>query len=166
MKELKQVLAEALKNKDEFKQVMHILAETKKKDKGFDYRVSYDAIGDVTAIVWQNKVMRGHCKWLLDVLMLDVMKRQQNSVDFPYCGVALLTGEKKVALGSESIMVEEMIPAYVFVVRSTFEMANIPLSMCKVIFGDGIMSTSLLKELGIENTCKLILDKHHLVEID
>ena len=36
----------------------------------------------------------------------------------------------------------------------------------KDYFGDGIMSCNLLKRVGIEDTCSLILDRYHLLEVD
>jgi len=43
-------------------------------------------------------------------------------------------------------------------------MAGISPSVTKIIFGDGAHSLVLLKELGIEKTCNLILDQKHLLD--
>ena len=111
--------------------------------------------------------MRGHCQeGLLDVVMLDMMKRQQNSADWPYCGPVLITGENKVACGAEAIVLTEDIDSYVYIMSGIYEMSGVHRSATKVIFGDGILSMNILRRLGIENSCKLILDRKHLMSFD
>jgi|GEM_PF-4980773 len=166
-KQLKAMLRESLsQHGDELQQIVTLLQKAYAEDDGFDYRIGRDTLGNVTAIVWQDGIMRGHCTRLLDVVMLDMMKRQQNSIDWPYCGPVLITGENKIATACEAIIVTESIDAYAFVMNATYEMSGVDRSVTKCIFADGIMSISLLKKLGIEDSCSLILDKYHLIEVD
>jgi len=165
--QLNVMLRESLSQEgNDLKQILSLLERARMEDDGFDFRIGRDILGNVTAIVWQDGIMRGHCTRLLDVVMLDMMKRRQNSIDWPYCGPVLITGEKKIATACEAIMVTESIDAYVFVMNSVYEMSGIDRSVTKCIFADGIMSVSLLRKLGIEGTCNLILDRYHLVEVD
>lgn len=165
--QLKVMLREALSQQgDDLKKIVTLLESARNKDPAFDFRIGRDAVGDVTAIVWQDGIMRGHCSRLLDVVMLDMMKRRQNSIDWPYCGPVLITGEKKIATACEAIIVTESIDAYVFVMNSTYEMSGVNRSVTRCIFADGIMSVSLLRRLGIEDSCNLILDRYHIVEVD
>ena len=111
--------------------------------------------------------MRGHCQsGILDVVMLDMMKRQQNSSDWPYCGPVLITGENKVTCGAEAIVLSEDVNTYVYIMNSMYEMSGVCKSVTKNIFGDGIMSARLLIQLEIEKTCNLILDRYHLLNVD
>jgi hypothetical protein len=165
--QLNVMLRESLSQEgNDLKQILSLLERAHMEDDGFDFRIGRDILGNVTAIVWQDGIMRGHCTRLLDVVMLDMMKRRQNSIDWPYCGPVLITGEKKIATACEAIMVTESIDAYVFVMNSVYEMSGVDRSVTKCIFADGIMSVSLLRKLGIEGTCNLILDRYHLVEVD
>ena len=164
---LRVLLREALNQGKEMDQILSLLQRTKEVDPGFDYRVARDSYGKVTAIVWQDRIQRGNCKNLLDVVMLDMMKRQQNSVDWPYCGPVFISGhEHSIALGAEAILITESIDAYVFVMNATYEMSGVDRTVTRVIFADGIMSLTLLRKLGIENTCNLVLDRYHLVDVD
>ena len=164
---LKTMLREALsKDGNDLKKIVTLLQNTRDEDPAFDFRIGRDTLGNVTAIVWQDGTMRGHCSRLLDVVMLDMMKRRQNSIDWPYCGPVLITGEKSITTACEAILVTESIDAYVFVMNATYEMSGVDRRVTKCIFADGIMSASLLRKLGIEDSCNLILDRYHILEVD
>ncbi|EJK64535.1 hypothetical protein THAOC_14723, partial [Thalassiosira oceanica] len=86
-------------------QIVALLSRLKEEDPAFDYRISWDARRKAKVFVWQDGVMRKHCQdGLCDVFMLDMMKRQQNSADWPYCGPVLITGENKAVCGCEAIL--------------------------------------------------------------
>lgn len=98
---------------------------------------------------------------------LDSMKRQQNSLYWPYFGPALLDGDNKIRLGCEAIMCTERLECYQFVVEAMYEMApSASMADIRIIFGDGIMEESLLVRLGIQGTCHLGYDQYHLLHID
>ncbi|EJK69126.1 hypothetical protein THAOC_09653, partial [Thalassiosira oceanica] len=70
--------------------------------------------------------MRKHCQdGLCDVFMLDMMKRQQNSADWPYCGPVLITGENKAVCGCEAIVISEDSESYIFVMNSLYDMSGV-----------------------------------------
>ena len=166
-KQLRDMLRKALLEGKELDQIVCLLYQIKESDNTFDFRYGKDANGNITCVVWQDGIMRGHCQeGLLDVVMLDMMKRQQNSADWPYCGPVLITGENKVACGAEAIVLTEDIDSYVYIMNGIYEMSGVHRSATKVIFGDGILSTNILRRLGIENSCKLILDRKHLMSFD
>ena len=109
--------------------------------------------------------MHGHSKRLLDVVMLDMMKRQQNSANWCYCGPCGITGEKKVACFVEAILITKEHQACVFIIDSLYEMSGVDRSVTKLIFGDGIMSNNRSEKLGISEFCNLIMDVFHLLEL-
>ena len=165
--ELKLMLKEALEKGKETDQIVALLSRLKEEDPAFDYRISWDARRKAKVFVWQDGVMRKHCQdGLCDVFMLDMMKRQQNSADWPYCGPVLITGENKAVCGCEAIVISEDSESYIFVMNSLYDMSGVSRDETKIIFGDGIMSTNLLTALGIDKTCNLILDRYHLKKVD
>jgi len=164
-KQLGVMLSEALEEGEEIDHILRFFEDAKSADECFDYRVARDHVGKVWAICYQNGNMRGHC-WdgLLVAIMLDMMKRQLNSANWPYCGPIMLTGETKIACACEAIVFLETTDAYIWIMKSIYDMAGILLSVTKIIFGDGAHSVVLIKELGIEKTCNLILDQKHLLD--
>ena len=102
----------------ELDQIIYLLHQTKELDPGFDYCIGHNNFRDATAIVWQESVMHGHAKLLLDVVMIDMMKRQHNSVNWCYRGPCGITGENKVACFVEAIVIAEEHQAYVFIMNN------------------------------------------------
>ena len=109
--------------------------------------------------------MRVHAKLLLDVVMLDMMKSQQNSDNWCYCGTCGITVENKLAFFVEAIVISEEHQSYVFIMNALYEISGVDRSVTKLIFGDGIMSNNILEELGISESCNLIMDVFHLLEL-
>ena len=66
----------------------------------------------VGGYIWQTPAMRANWEDFGDVVFLDMMKRQQNSVHWPYVSLALLDGQKKVRLAAEAIVIGESLDAY------------------------------------------------------
>ena len=165
--ELKIILREALEKGKELDQIISLLTQSRARDPAFDFRVAKNKRGKIVGILWQDGMMRGHCQGgLLDVVMLDMMKRQQNSADWPYCGPILITGENKIACACEAIVLSEGTSYYSWIMNSVYDMSGVDRSVTKIIFGDGIHSDNLLRQLNIEDTCNLIFDRYHLMEVD
>jgi hypothetical protein len=82
--------------------------------------------------------------------------------------MAMLSGEKKVCVASEAIVFSETIDAYAWMIRATVEMTpSVRLCDTKVIYGDGILGGGkLLEQLGIQTTCRVVLDHQHLLSDD
>ena len=120
----------------ELDQIISLLHQTKELDPVFDYSIGYNKFGYATAIVWQDSVMLGHAKLLLDVVMIDKTKRQQNSANWCYCGPCGITGDKKIACFVEAIMIAEEHQDYVFIMNSLYEKSGVDRSVTKLIFGD------------------------------
>ncbi len=68
---------------------------------------------------------------------------------------------------AESIICSKRLDVYYFVVLAAFHMAKVDKEITKITFGDVItMGDSLLKDLGIADTCKLCHDEYHLIMED
>jgi hypothetical protein len=133
-------------------------------DPSFTFRIAHASDGSVCGYVWQTATMRADWEDYGSVIFLDAMKRQLNSIYWPYIGPCILDGYRKVAVVCESICIAEKIMAYAWIMRMLASMGpRRQLSRVSVIYGDGIFAgDSLLKILEIENTCKLCQDTYHL----
>lgn len=166
-RELEIMLSDALEKGKELDQIICLLSQAKARDPAFDFRVAKNKTGKIVGLCWQDGIMRGHCQGgLMDVVMLDMMKRQQNTADWPYCGPILITGENKIACACEAIVLSEGTSYYSWIMNSVYDMAGVDRSETKIIFGDGIHSNNLLRQLNIEDTSNLIFDRYHLIEVD
>jgi hypothetical protein len=65
----------------------------------------------------------------------------------------------------EAIVLSEQVESYVWMIRAAVDMTpGFELSNLKVIFGDGILAgETLLHQLGITQSCRIVLDRHHLL---
>jgi hypothetical protein len=78
--------------------------------------------------------------------------------------IALLSGEKRVCITSEAIIISERVDAYAWMILATVEMTpGFELSDIKVIYAYGIHAgETLLQLLGILMNCRIVLDHQHL----
>ena len=164
-KHLHTMLLEALEKGKEVDQIIIFLAKAKYSDNFFDYRVFYDTDKNISGVFWKTGTMRQHCKdGLLDVIMLDMMKCQINNANWPYFGPVMITGENVVVSACEDIFISETLAAYAWIMNNICYMLGLPCSVTELVFGDGMLSANLLKDLGIQHTAKLILNQYHLKE--
>ena len=161
-KKLNAMLMEALENGEEIDHVLRFFNDARSTDVGFDFRVARNKQNKPWGICWQTGTMRAHCQeGLLDVIMFDMMKRQINS-PWPYCGPIMLTGKNKIVCACEAIVFSETTNAYRWIMECIYDMSGVNRSATKLVFGYGIHSAKLLKELRIDWTANLILDQKHL----
>ena len=164
-KQLRTMLVEALEKGKEVDQIISFLAKAKSAGNFFGYRVSYNTDGNILGVFWKTGTMRQHSKGgLLDVIMLDMMKRQIKSANFPYCVPVMMTGKNGLVCACEAIVISENLSAYAWIMNSIYSMSGLPCSVTKLVFGDRMPSANLLKDLGIEHMAKLILYQYHLKE--
>lgn len=163
-------LRETLNSEDSSDAVLmeNLLETLHRKDPGFTYKIAYAADGSRCGYVYMTPLMRRNFELYGSVLFLDAMKRQQNSVYWPYIGPVSLDGDGRVVLCGESIICSERVDAYAFVVDAILEMApRRSRESIDILFGDGILSGgSLLTKLRINDSCKIVLDAYHLLEVD
>ena len=99
--------------------ITSVLAKAKSADKLFDYRVSYETDGNILGVCWKTGKMRQDCKdGLLDVIILDMMKRLINSANWTYCVTVMMTVENVVVCDCESIFISDTLAAYAWNMNS------------------------------------------------
>ena len=76
----------------------------------------------------------------------------------------MITGKTVVVCACEAIVISETLAAYTWIMNIIYSMSGLPCSVTELVFGNGILSANLLKDLGIQNTAKLILNQYHLKE--
>jgi hypothetical protein len=163
-----ELLKEALADRNDLHQITNYLNSLEACDRTFTYRIGYAADGTATGFIWQTGVMRKDFELYGDVLFVDRLGQSLNDKGWPLITIAMLDGQRKVCLPCETLAITKSIDSYAWTIRMIHEMApGRKLSDIKIIFADGIMAgETLLAKLGIDATCKLVLDHHHLLSED
>ena len=142
-----------------------LLKKMHEADPAFTYRVDRDDNGCPSGVVWQTPQMRANFERYGCFISIDAMKRQQNSLHWPYIGPVVLDESKTVAVIAESIVLGERMDAYHFVLDSIFQMApKRKRSEVSIIASDCFVNESLLEDLGISGSCRLMWDHYHILE--
>jgi hypothetical protein len=156
---------EALKSEQGVAQIekyLHLLATC---DSSFQWRHANDASGRPTGYVWKTGVMRKDVQLYGLTLFVDRLGRPLNNKGWPLLTIALLSGEKRVCIASEAIIISERVDAYAWMILATVEMTPaFELTDIKVIYADGIHSGETL--LGNRMNCRIVLDHQHLLSGD
>ena len=76
-------------------------------DPGFTHRVCYDIDGAPTGAVWMTLQMRSHYEPFGNFISIDAMKRQLNSLNWPYIAPVILDKNKTIAVIAKSIICAE-----------------------------------------------------------
>jgi hypothetical protein len=90
-----ELLNEALLEGNDGANAEKFLRSLKTKDPQFNYRIAKDDLGATCGYCWQTPVMRADLEQYDGIIFLDAMKRQQNSVYWPYIGPVVIDGDKK-----------------------------------------------------------------------
>lgn len=146
-------------------EAIRYLDELKIPNPGLDYRIKLDSHGRPEAVCYILPEMRQDLLRFGDSLFLDSQKRQFNSMNWPYIAPCVKDQDMKVRVVCESICVEESTRMYSWVVKMLNEMEpRFQLSNIRFIFGDQGITQSLLETLGIDQSCTLRGDFHHLID--
>lgn len=92
-----------------FKEYMDLL---KKSNKGFRYELFHDSNGKCTGCVWQTTTMRDNFERFGGFIALDAMKRELNSLLWPYMAISMYNELGMICLGCEAIVITERKEAY------------------------------------------------------
>jgi hypothetical protein len=85
-------------------------------------------------------------------------------VGWPYIGPVVKDSDMKVCCVAESICVEESHHMYVWITQMLVQMEpRFNLESIQIIFGDQALTNQILIDLGIQDTCILHGDYHHLI---
>ena len=145
--------------------VLNFVQKMKLSFPGFDYRIHHDSgTNDPIGIVWMTPNMKCNWKQYGETLFLDMQKREVNKFGWAYFGPTMLDCEDRIVQAAESLVIEETISTYAFVMNSIAEMEPLrPLSSVSVMFGDCFLDDSLLVKLDIDDTCTVVWDHYHLI---
>jgi hypothetical protein len=88
-------------------------------DPSFTFRIARASDGSACGYVWQTATMRADWEDSGNAIFLDAMKRQLNTIHWPYIGPCILDGYRRVAVVCESICVAEKIMAYSWIMRES-----------------------------------------------
>jgi hypothetical protein len=137
----REILKQALNSGNDTKVILAYLQKLHASDPTFTFRIAYATDGSISGYVWQTAAMRADWEDYGNVLFLDAMKRQLNSVHWRYIGPCVLDGYKKVCVVAEAICVSELIDGYAWIVEMLANMGpRRALSRVFIIFGDGIFA--------------------------
>jgi hypothetical protein len=167
---VRDILRNALNESTDSRRIEKLLEDLVKKDAGFAYRIARADNGSISGYIYMTSVMRARWERYGDVLFLDAMKRQLNSLHWPYLSVVCLEGDKRIVVCVEGICCAERLDAYEWILRSMFAMGpkRKPAEV-RMFFGDGIFgqgATQFLERLGLEETSYLAIDEYHLLYQD
>ena len=160
-----ETLKEALSDPGSMCLVVQFLCRLHQEDPFFLFDIQRDANDTMVGICWQTGTMRFDWDTCASSIALDGMKRQLNNVCYPYISITALDGYGQIAVCAEAIVISERIEAYAWLLRccSTFSCKR-KLDGIHAVFGDGLVTcNTLLTSLGIQGSCTLLDDIHHLL---
>jgi hypothetical protein len=167
---VRDILKNALNESTDSSRIEKLFGDLALKDPGFAYRVARADNGSISGYIYMTSVMRARWERYGDVLFLDAMKRQLNSLHWPYLSVVCLEGDKSIGVCVEGICCAERLDAYEWILRSMFTMGpKRKPSQVRMFFGDGIFgpgATQFLERLGLGETAYLAIDEYHLLHQD
>jgi hypothetical protein len=88
--------------------------------------------------MWQTGVMRKDLEVCGSTLFVDRLGRPHNK-GWPLFTIAMLSGEKRVCVTCDAIMISERVDAYAWLIQACVDLTpGFKLSDIKVIYADGI----------------------------
>jgi hypothetical protein len=159
---------EALKDDHDILQIEKYLNLLAESDSSFKGRRVSDANGLPTGYMWQTGVHRNDLKLYGSTLFVDRLGHPLNNKGWPLMTIAMLSGEKKVCVACDAIIISERVDGYAWLIKACVEQTpGFELTDIKVIYADGFHAgETLLHLLGIKKTCRIILDHQHLLSGD
>jgi hypothetical protein len=109
---------EAISNISDIRQNDSFFHALSSADCSFKFRKITNGTADVTGYIWQKGVMRRDFELYSSTLFLDRMGRPLNNKGWPLLTMAMLSGDKKVCLASEAIVISECVGACACMIQS------------------------------------------------
>ena len=142
---------------------LQFLSSCKKTIYGFDYRVLRSTTGNPTALLYMTSRMRYNLLRYGNIIFIDGQKRKYNKLNWPYIGPVIKNSDNRIGVTCEAIVTSEDLDTYTWIFKSmTLIEPRWSLSKIQIIYGDGLITKTLLQNLGISNTCILHGDYFHL----
>ena len=136
------------------------------KAKGFTYVIASDEHNQCNGVVWMTPTMRCNFERFGSYISIDCMKRELNTMAWPYFAISLKNELNKICVGCEGLIISERKDAYKFLIDSAISMApKRKHEDILVVSGDGFFDQATITEkLGLKNA-KFIADRWHLFEV-
>ena len=142
------------------------LENLRETEPGFDFCLHRDENNNPNGICWMLPQMRSDLLRYGNILFLDSQKKQYNLYGWPYIGPVVKDNNMKVRVVCESIVVEESHETYAWILNSMMKMEpKFSLNSVRLIFADQKITQSFICQMGIEDTCTLRGDYHHLLNV-
>lgn len=139
------------------------MQKLKSCDPGFKYKVFYANDDDMTGYVYQTSDMRRNFELYGNFISVDMMKRQQNNLEWPYFGPVVVDGNNSVRVIGEACVVGESHEAYEAVLDVLFSFTpNRPRASVHIIASDCFINEEFMNKIDLPNA-KLIWDRYHLI---
>ena len=139
------------------------LAMLHEKDADFTYQMFKTSEGRFKGAAWMTKAMRSNTHRFGHTVSIDALKRELNSLCWPYVAVTSLNDVNKVCILVEGVLVDESEESYKFLIDCLMKMGNRVPSKYYCVIADGFFSKSMIKRLGFTNS-EFITDRWHFRE--
>ena len=97
---------------DVFSTLEEYMEMLKMKDKDFIYEILYDGYGEMTGCLWMTSTMRMNFELYGGYIAVDAMKRDLNTLLWPYMATSMWNELNQVCVGCEGILFSEREEAY------------------------------------------------------
>ena len=133
----------------------------KVEDPDFTYEILSDNSGEITGCIWMTATMRKNFELFGGFICVDAMKRDINTLLWPYMATTMYNEMNCICVGCEGIVLSEREEAYEAMLN--FQIDNSRRSKDDVygIACDGFLNQSIINRFGFKNT-KFVLDYWHL----
>ena len=133
----------------------------KLKDKEFAYQILADTEGEVTGCLWMTSTMRMNFEKFGGFICVDAMKRDLNTLLWPYVAITMHNEMGSICVGCEGIVLSERVEAYHAMLE--FQVSNSRRKKEEVygIAADGFLDQDTINRFGFVRT-RFVMDYWHL----
>ena len=133
----------------------------RKLDPEFAFEILNDSEGEVTGCFWMTSTMRKNFELFGSFICVDAMKRDINTLIWPYMATTMYNEMNSVCVGCEGIVIGEREEAYNSMLDFQVRYSRRSKSEVKAISSDGFLSQPIIEGMGFTTT-KFIIDFWHL----
>ena len=133
----------------------------KSEDPEFAYQILTDDTGEVTGCLWMTSTMRQNFESFGGFISVDAMKRDINTLLWPYIATTMYNEMDSICVGCEGIVLSEREEAYEAMLKFQIENSRRTRDEVYGIACDGFLNQSIINRFGFIKT-KFIIDYWHL----
>ena len=133
----------------------------KLRDKDFQFEILSDMNGEITGCIWMTSTMRNNFELFGSFVSVDAMKRDLNTLLWPYVAVTMYNEMDCVCVGCEGIVLSEREEAYKEMLNFQVTHSRRKKEEVYGISADGFLNQRIINEFGFTNTV-FVMDYWHL----